>query len=277
MTRQHSIGGTRRRIIATTIAAALLMSMSACAVAKDNGSGAEASGKASALSTVEAGKLSCAMSGEYRPFNFYDASGKLVGFDVDICGAIAKKLGLKAAPVTGAFNTLIAGLQSKRYDAIVGSMAITDERKKQVNFSDPYYNTGAQLFVSKGSSIKTAKDLKDSTIGVALGTTFEEYAHGLAGVGEVKTYQADIDALHDLEAGRLDGVITQGFMGLFLAKDAGLKVVAAGDTLYPDVAAIPVNKDNPELLSAINAALKTMHTDGTYSKISLKWFGKEIG
>ena len=93
----------------------------------------------------------------------------------------------------------------------------------------------------------------------------------------MKTYQADIDALRDLEAGRLDAVITQGFMGKFLAKTAGLKVSAVGDVLYPDVAAIPVNKDNPKLLTAINAALKTIHDDGTYSKISMKWFGENIG
>jgi len=92
----------------------------------------------------------------------------------------------------------------------------------------------------------------------------------------VKTYQADIDALRDLEAGRLDAVITQGFMGKYLAKSAGLKVASAGDVLFPDVAAIPVNKDNPELLSAINAALKKIHADGTYSKISMKWFGENI-
>jgi len=274
MKNRYTLGGMRRPIVATTIAA-LLMTVSACSTAKVDA--APAAAKGSAITTVESGKFTCAMSGEYRPFNFYDASNKLVGFDVDICAAVANKLSLEPSPVTGAFNTLIAGLTSKRYDAIVGSMAVTPERQTQVDFSDPYYKTGAQLFVGANSKITSSTDLKDATVGVALGTTFETFARKLAGVSQVKTYQADIDALRDLEAGRLDAVITQGFMGKFLAKTAGLKVFAVGDVLYPDVAAIPVNKDNPKLLTAVNAALKTIHDDGTYSKISMKWFGENIG
>ncbi|MDJ0378463.1 transporter substrate-binding domain-containing protein [Cryobacterium sp. PH31-L1] len=216
------------------------------------------------------------MSGEYRPFNFYDETNTLVGFDVDICSAIATEMGLKAAPTTGAFNTLIAGLTSSRYDAIIGSMAVTEERQTQVDFSDSYYSTGAELFVGKDSSIKDVTDLQGATVGVALGTTFEEYANTLEGVSDVTTYQADIDALRDLAAGRVDAVITQGFMGRYLAKNADLEVVAVGDVLYPDIAAIPVNKDNPELLAAINEALVKMHEDGTYAAISIDWFGEDI-
>ncbi|MEP7193548.1 MAG: transporter substrate-binding domain-containing protein [Actinomycetota bacterium] len=273
MKNRYTLGGMRRPIVATTIAA-LLMTVSACSTAKVDAAPTAANG--SVITTVESGKFTCAMSGEYRPFNFYDTSNKLVGFDVDICAAVASKLSLEPAPVTGAFNTLIAGLTSRRYDAIVGSMAATPERQKQVDFSEPYYKTGAQLFVGANSKIKSSTELKDATVGVALGTTFEAFARKLPGVTKVKTYQADIDALRDLEAGRLDAVITQGFMGKFLAKTAGLKVSAAGDVLFPDVASIPVNKENPKLLAAINAALKTMHDDGTYSKISMKWFGENI-
>ncbi|TFC44686.1 transporter substrate-binding domain-containing protein [Cryobacterium sp. TMT1-21] len=276
MTKRHQLSAMHRRILGATMAATLLVSLSACAPTAAGADAASAADKPKSVSVVASGKLTCAMSGEYRPFNFYDESNKLVGFDVDVCTAVAKELGLEAAPVTGAFNTLIAGLVGNRYDAIIGSMASTDERKKEVDFSDPYYSTGAQLFVAKGSSIKDVTGLKDAKVGVALGTTFEEFAHGLDGVGEVKTYQADIDALRDLEAGRVDAVITQGFMGRFLAKSAGLKAEAVGDVLFPDVASIPVSKDNPKLLSAINAALKTMHDDGTYKKISMKWFATDI-
>lgn len=263
-----------RRVVGVTIAAAFLVSLTACAPSSSGA--AAAASTPDAVSVVDSGKLTCAMSGEYRPFNFYDESNALVGFDVDICAAVAKEIGLTPAPVTGAFNTLIAGLVGKRYDAIIGSMASTDERKKAVDFSDPYYSTGAQLFVAKGSSIKDVKSLDKATVGVALGTTFEDYARTLAGVGEVKTYQADIDALRDLEAGRVDAVITQGFMGRFLAKSAGLQAQAVGDVLFPDVASIPVSKDNPKLLSAINTALKTMHDDGSYKQISMKWFNTDI-
>lgn len=231
---------------------------------------------AAAVTTVEDGSFTCAMSGEYRPFNFFDDAGDLVGFDVDICSAIAAELGLEPAPVTGPFNTLLAGLQSDRYDAIVGSMSATDERREQVDFTEPYYETGAQLFVSEGSSITGVDDLDDATVGVALGTTFEEYARDLPGVSDVTTYQADVDALRDLEAGRVDAVITQGFMGLYLAKNADIGIVAVGDPLFPDVASIAVSKSNPELLAAVDEALVEIREDGTYSEISNEWFGEDL-
>ena len=263
-----------RSITAAVLGAVLLLSLTACS----DGSGDEAQAPSAdpALSTVTEGTLTCAMSGEYRPFNFYDESNELVGFDVDVCNGIADELNLTAKPVTGAFNSLIAGLTSNRYDAIIGSMSSTEERQTQVDFTEPYYATGAELFVATDSSITGIADLDDATVGVALGTTFEEYARTLDGVSAVTTYQADIDALQDLQAGRVDAVITQGFMGRYLAKNADLRVDAVGDVLFPDVAAIPVSKDNPELLAAINAALVTMHENGAYEAISIDWFGEDI-
>lgn len=261
---------TNRRVAAVlTGAAAAALVLSGCA-----GQNASSS-SAAAVQTIEHGKLICAMSGEYRPFNYYGDDSTLQGFDVDICSAIAEEMGLQPAPVTGAFNTLIAGLQANRYDAIVGSMAITDDRKKVVDFSDPYYETGSQLFVPKGSPIASVEDLEGATVGVALGTTFEAYARGLSGVSDVKTYQADIDALRDLEAGRLDAVITQSAMGAYLIKNAGLNIAAAGEMLAPDVAAIPVKKGNIALLDAIDSALAAIHDDGTFAGITTKWFGSE--
>jgi len=263
-----------RSITAAVLGAVLLLSLTACS----DGSGDEAQAPSAdlALSTVTEGTLTCAMSGEYRPFNFYDESNELVGFDVDVCNGIADELNLTAKPVTGAFNSLIAGLTSNRYDAIIGSMSSTEERQTQVDFTEPYYATGAELFVATDSSITGIADLDDAIVGVALGTTFEEYARTLDGVSAVTTYQADIDALQDLQAGRVDAVITQGFMGRYLAKNADLRVDAVGDVLFPDVAAIPVSKDNPELLAAINAALVTMHENGAYEAISIDWFGEDI-
>lgn len=277
MKNRHSVTGMRpRRIVVTTIVAALLLSVSACGSSDVKAQPAGANAKAAAYTTVTSGKFICAMSGQYRPFNFYDASNKLVGFDVDICDAVAKELGLQAAPVTGAFTTLIAGLQSNRFDAIIGSMASTEARLKEVDFSDPYYSTGAYIFVKKGSTIKDITGLAHSNLGVALGTTFEKFARTQPGVGKITTYSATVDALKDLDAGRVDAVISQGFIGKFLAKSANLKIEAVGGVLFPDIAAIPVNKKNPALTAAINKALVKIRGNGTYSKISIKWFGEDI-
>lgn len=275
MKHHHQLTGMRGRIIATTIAAGLLLSVSACSAPAEKPAD-EPTAAAATVKTVESGKFICAMSGEYRPFNFIDESNKLVGFDVDICNAVAKELGLEASPVTGPFSTLIAGLTSNRYDAIVGSMASTEERLKEVDFTDSYYSTGANLFVGTDSKITDASDLADNNLGVGLGTTFEKFARTMTGVTKVTTYSATVDALRDLDAGRVDGVIAQGFIGKFLAKNADLEVKAVGEVLFPDIAAIPVNKKNPELLAEINKALTSIREDGTYSKISMEWFGEDI-
>lgn len=258
----------RRRTAALGVVAALAL-LPACG--SDDGPTGDPK-----VQTIKKGTLQCAMSGEYRPFNFYGEDTKLQGFDVDVCTEIAKRLNLEAEPVTGQFNTLIAGLQAGRFDTVIGSMANTPERAKQVDFSEPYYETGAELFVGKDSSVKSIKDLDKGQVGVTLGTTFEEYAKKQKNVGKIKTYKSDIEALKDLEAGRLDAVITQGLMGRYLIKNTDLKVQPVGGRLYDDIASIPVKKGNTELKDGINTALKEMKSDGKYAEISKKWFGEDI-
>lgn len=108
----------------------------------------------------KAGKIMFAMSGGYPPFNYFNDKDELTGFDVEIGRAVAKRLGVKYEPVTTDWNGILEGLRSGRYDGIFGSMAITDERLKVVDFTDPYYYSGAQLIVKKDSKIKGPEDLK---------------------------------------------------------------------------------------------------------------------
>jgi polar amino acid transport system substrate-binding protein len=266
------IAGSTRRKLATLLVVLGMVSTAGCAV----GQGGTSEGTESEFETVEPGKLTFAMSGEYRPFNFYDEDNKLVGFDVDMGNEIAERLGLEPNPVTGPFNTLLAGLVGGRYDTIIGSMAATEEREQQADFTQPYYSAGAQLFVAKDSTVKSADDLKSATVGVALGTTFEDFANDLDGVEKVTTYQSDIHALREVENGRLTAAITSAPLGLYQIQEAGLDVMPAGDELYPDEAAIPVAKGNKELLDAIDKALDDIKKDGTYAEISEKWFGRDI-
>ncbi len=108
----------------------------------------------------KAGKIRCAMSGGYPPFNYYNDNNQLTGFDVDIAKAVCEELGVKYEPVTTAWDGIIEGLRAKRYDGVWGSMAITDERLKIVDFSDPYYLSGAQLVVKEDSGINGPEDLE---------------------------------------------------------------------------------------------------------------------
>lgn len=108
----------------------------------------------------KAGKIKFAMSGGYPPFNFFTANDELTGFDVEIGKEVAKRLGVQYEPVTTDWSGILEGLRSGRYDGIFGSMAVTEKRLEVVDFTDPYYYSGAQLIVRSDSKIKGPEDLK---------------------------------------------------------------------------------------------------------------------
>lgn len=122
--------------------------------------GEEVAGDGSLQRVKEAGEITFAMSGGYPPFNYFNEQDELTGFDVEIGKEVAKRLGVKYKPVTTDWSGILEGLRSGHYDGIFGSMAITDERLKVVNFTDPYYYSGAQLIVREDSKIKDPNELK---------------------------------------------------------------------------------------------------------------------
>lgn len=217
-----------------------------------------------------------AMSGLYKPFNYKD-KGKLAGFDVEIGEALAKKMGMKPVAVTNPWETLIQGLQAKKFDAILASMTVTDERKKSVNFTDTYYRSGAQIFVAEDNqAIKSVADLKGKKIGVVKASTYKELALQNTEKENVIEYDSDITALMDLPTGRLDAVITDQMVGLPIIKDGAIKIKDVGEPLSHDDQVIAVRKEDKELLNKLNKALAEIIQDGTYEKISNKWFGRSI-
>lgn len=218
-----------------------------------------------------------AMSGMYRPFNYMEG-GELRGFDVDIGYELSRRMGREAKPVTHPWETIIQGLRTGNYDAIIGSMAITEERAKQVDFSRPYYRSGAQIFVSEDhSDINGPDDLATRRVGVVRSSTFRDIALKLTEDDrQVIGYDSDIMALRDLTTGRIDAVITDQVVGLAAIHDQSLALTPLGSLLFTDEMAIAVPLGNPQTVAAINQALEAMIADGTYEKISDKWFGHNI-
>lgn len=245
----------------------ILLVATGCGAAKNN--------TATTLDRIKAdGKLTYAMSGQYPPFNYYNEQNQLTGFDVEIGQEIAKRIGVNPAPVATEWDGIIAGLTTSKFDVILGSMAITDERLQKVNFSTPYYRSGAQIIVPSDSNISGGADLKDKTVGVVLGTTFETKARELGAT--VKTYKGDPDAFNDMRSGRLDAVITDKIVGLNAIKKNNYPFKLAGDLLYVEKMGIAIRKDSPKLLEVVNNALAKMMDDGTYQQISEKYFGADI-
>ncbi len=221
------------------------------------------------------GELSFAMSGGYPPFNFYNNKNELVGFDVDVCKEVAKRLGVKEDLITTEWSGIIEGLRSGAYDTILGSMAVTDKRKEVVNFSEPYYYSGAQVVVKKGHSFTDVQDLKGKIIGVVIGTTFEKDAQEL-GAADVKLYKDDNQTLLELNNGSIDAVITDRVVGVNAVNGDNFGVELLGSPLRSEDIAVAIRKGDDSLLQAVNKIIEEMHEDGTLSQLSEKWLKTDI-
>ncbi|AEV28019.1 periplasmic component of amino acid ABC-type transporter/signal transduction system [Sphaerochaeta pleomorpha str. Grapes] len=220
--------------------------------------------------------IAFAGSGGYPPFNYMTDEGSVIGFDVDVAKEIAKRLGKEMEYKTTAWDGIIEGLRAKRYDAILGSMGITEAREKVVDFSIPYYYSGPQLIVRRDSTIKGVSDLKaTSRVGLVTGTTFEEDAAKLGVV--TKLYEDDNQTLMELINGRLDGVLTDRIVGLnAIGKlQGGEQLMLVGSVLRSEKMGIAFHDGDDALRTQVNAILVQMQEDGTLATISAKWFGGE--
>lgn len=256
-------------LLSTVLLGSLLLS----ACGSDSSSAPAAGGSGAAGGKKE---FTYAMSGVYKPFSFKE-NGTLTGFDVEIGQALAEKMGMTAVPITNPFETIIQGLNSNKYDSIIGSLTVTEDRQKAVSFTNPYYRSGSQIFVNEdNTTIKSKEDLKGKKIGVVKASNYLDWAKKLTDEDKITQYDSDITALLDLPTGRLDAVITDQVVGLRFIKEGAGKVKDVGEPLSFDEQAIAVRKDDKEAVERINKALDEIVKDGTYAKISEKWFGRDI-
>jgi polar amino acid transport system substrate-binding protein len=220
------------------------------------------------------GKIIIATEGQFAPFNYFQGS-KLTGFEIDVAEAIAAKMGVKVEWKALSFDALLAGLRQDRWDMVIASHGITEERAKAVTFADPHYCSGG-VIIAKDAGIKTAKDLNGKVVSVQTGTTYLDNVKKLAGVKEVKNFPQDTDARAALLTGRVDAWVTDRFVAkqaLDANPNAGMKM---GDFLFIERIASAVAKGNTSLAGEINKALAAIQADGTYAAISKKWFGEDI-
>ncbi|WP_349408054.1 transporter substrate-binding domain-containing protein [Pseudalkalibacillus sp. SCS-8] len=251
-----------------TMLLAFSLLLAACGGSGDNGSG-EGSGE---YDLVEDGQFTFASSGEFAPFSTTDASGEMSGFDIEVAEAVAKELGLEPNQKKFKFASIVEGVKTGRFDAAVASHTITDERKKAVDFSTPYYYSGPQIFTRPDSDIQKKADLEGMEIAVSKGSTYAEMAEEVT--DNIKIYDSDVTALEALSKGKHDAVITDFVTG----KEAIGKgfTIEARELLGRSEQAIAVSKDNDKLLEDINAALETLRENGKLKELSEKYFGEDI-
>jgi lysine-arginine-ornithine-binding protein len=216
--------------------------------------------------------------GAYPPFNGLDASGQLVGFDVDIAKALCEKMKVECTYVAQDWDGIIPALLAGKFDAIVASMSITDERKEKVAFTDRYYTTPGNFVVAKTSAITDISPaaMKGKVIGAQSATTGAAYLEEKYKDSEIKLYATQDEANADLAAGRLDAGLADKFVLYpWLETEAGECCKFIGQDLMdvnPQGQGIAVRKEDTELLGMLNKALKEIKADGTYKTINAKYF-----
>lgn len=211
------------------------------------------------------------LTGKYPPFNYFDPSGKLVGFDVDIAEALCKDLERKCEYKILQWDGILSALLAERVDVIIASMAITEARSKQVRFTSPYYESGAQLFIRSEAPESHAPGFR---IGVTLGTTYGEFARKNFPDAVIRTYKGDVEALQDIKSGRLDAMVTDRMVGLYMNQQYSAGLELRGEPLYLEKLAIPVHPQQERLWTDLDAAVKRLRASPLYESLFEKYFGK---
>lgn len=240
---------------------------------------------APAPAPAEMPELKIAIDPTYEPFTFKTADGKPTGFDVDIAEALCAEIKRKCVYVEQVWDSMIPGLQAKKYDAIISSMSITEERQKVVDFTDKYYNTPSRIVVKADTPFTDLASLKDKKIGVLKGSTQEKYAMGeLKAVGvSVVPYEAQDQVYLDIKSGRLDGTVADSVevTGGFLSKPEGAGYGFVGPVLndpkyYGIGVGVALRQGETQLKDELNAAIKAIRANGTYDTVSKKYFDFDV-
>jgi len=243
------------------------------AAAGDNAAPAEQN----SLEAVKAsGKLRIGTEGTYAPFTFHDADGKLTGFDVEIAEEVTKRLGVKAEFIETQWDGIFAGMDAKRFDTIFNEVSITDERKEKYDFSDPYIVSKAVLIVSEDNQdIKSFADLKGKKAGQSLTSNLGKIATDNG--AEIVSTEGFNQAIDLLTSGRIDATVNDGLSFLDLKKQKpDIKIKQVDEIAEGSHSAAVFLKGNDELVQAVNEALAAMQADGTYLRISEKYFGADV-
>jgi polar amino acid transport system substrate-binding protein len=221
--------------------------------------------------------------GAYPPYNFFDTNKQLQGFDVDVAKALCDKMKVKCEIVAQDWDGIIPALLANKYDAIIASMSVTDERKKVVDFTNKYYAATAHFIAPKNTAIKetTPAGVKGKTLGAQSSTTHSSYLEDKYKDSTIKLYATQDEANADLATGRLDAVLADKVALLeWLETDAGKCCKTVGtdikDVKYFGDAAIAVRKADADLKAMFNKAIDEIRKDGTYKKINDKYFEFDV-
>jgi glutamine transport system substrate-binding protein len=226
------------------------------------------------FSPVLAKDLIVATDTAFVPFEFKQGD-EYVGFDIDLWAAVAKDIGVSYILQPMDFNGIIPALQTKQVDVGLAGITIKDERKKVIDFSDGYYDSGFLLMVPTDSKITGPADLKGKTLAIKTGTSAADYAKANFKDTELRQFPNVDNAYMELQTGRVDAAMHDTPNVLYYIKTAGGgKVKAVGEQMMAQQYGIAFPKGS-DLVAKVNASLAKLKKDGTYTAIYKKWFGAE--
>jgi arginine/ornithine transport system substrate-binding protein len=226
-------------------------------------------------------KVRIGVEGAYPPFSYVKPDGELAGFDIDIAKALVKAMGAEIELVAQDWDGIIPALLARKYDAIIASMSITEERKKKVAFSNKYYQTPAKFVCKKGSMAAFSREaIKGKKVGVQRATIHDRYLTDNYGKDvEIKRYGTQDEAYLDLVAGRVDMLLADSvaLSDGFLKKPEGKDYQFIGPDLtnpkwFGDGAGVACRKEDKDLVKMFNKAIQKIRSDGTYKKIQDAYF-----
>lgn len=222
------------------------------------------------------------LDADFAPMGFTDESGEIVGFDIDLAKAAAQKLGVEVKTQPINWDSKSMELSGGNIDVIWNGFSITEERKKEVLFTDAYLTTGQVVVVPAGSDIKTKADLAGKKIALQDGSTSEEALKNdeiFASIGEenLLKFKENTLVLMEVEAGRADAaVIDEIYVRYYLAKEGMTdKYTVLEEQLEPEDYGVGGRLGDVSFMTALDEAIKNCIADGTASEISNKWFGTD--
>ena len=226
-------------------------------------------------------KIRVGTEGAYAPFNYIDSDGELKGFDVEIANALCEKMQAECTFTAQDWDGIIPALLANKFDIIIASMSITEERKKKVDFTNKYYATPARFIAPKDTKITETgpADLAGLIIGAQSSTTYAGYLQDNYTDSEVRLYATQDEANADLAAGRLDAILADSVVlwdwteNVEEGKCCALVGASYNDpSVWGVGVGMAVRKENPDLTEKVNAALAEILADGTYQAINDKYF-----
>ena len=229
-------------------------------------------------------KVRIAVEGAYPPFSEIGPDGKIKGFDIDIANALCADMKAECVLVQQEFDGLIPGLNARKFDAVIASMSITEERKRSVAFSDKYYSTPARLVAKKGVTLAaTSAGLKGKRIGVQRSTIHDRFATDTFKDSEIVRYTGQDQVFLDLASGRIDVALEDevaaevGFLKQPAGKDFAYFGPEFNDPKYFGTGAgVAMRKADVELQAKFNQAIKDIRANGTYQKIARQYFDFDV-